>query len=177
MIEYRKFTDIEIKKICKNICILIDSREKKCQNVKDWCSHKNRCEYKTIKLDNGDYSFMLKAMPEFGIIQDMYFDKKIVIERKNSLDEISQNFTKSRTRFEEEMATYSGKMIIVVEDKWDNLFLGNYKSKYNRISFIASVMAFEHRYGISFRFMSKEAFPIFIYGQFYYYLRSLLKRE
>lgn len=176
MLKYRKFTDDEIRKICKNITILIDSREKS-TSVKEWCDHKNRCKYKVQKLDQADYSFMLPSMPEFGIPHDLYFDREIAIERKNSLDEIATNFTKHRTRFEEELATYTGKMIIVIEDKWDNLFLGNYKSQYNRLSFIASVMAFEHRYYTSFRFMSKEAFPVFVYTQFYYYLRSILKGE
>lgn len=175
MLEYRKFTDDEIKKICKNIVILIDSREKKSQNVKDWCDYKNRYKYEVRKLDQGDYSFYLPAMPEFGITHDLYFDKKIVIEKKNSLDELSQNFTKHRARFEEELSMCPARMTIVVNDKWDNLFQQNYNAKYSHHSFIGSIMSFEHRYGVDFRFISTEGFPVFVCMQFYYYLREILK--
>ena len=176
MLKYRKFTDDEIKKICGSIIILIDKREKSTY-MKDWCNHKNRCKYKDFSLSQGDYSFMLPSNEEFGITHDMYFDREIVVERKNSLDEISQNFTKNRTRFEEELAMFNGKMTIAIMDTWDNLFMGKYDSKYDRRSFIASIMSFEHRYNVSFKFMTNEAFPVYVYGYFYYYLRSMLKGE
>lgn len=176
MIQYRKFTDDEIKKICKNIVILIDTREKS-DHVEKWASHKNRCETKRIKLDQADYSFMLKAMPEFGIDQDLYFDREIAIERKNSLDELAQNFTKNRSRFEEELAMFNGKLAIVVSDTWDNLFTGSYQSQYNRQAFIGTVQSFTHRYGVSFHMMSDLAFPVFVYTYFFYWLRSKLKGE
>jgi hypothetical protein len=176
MIQYRKFSDDEIKKICSNMIILIDSREKS-DYVLKWCSHKNRCETKVMKLDQGDYSFMVKAVPELGITEDLYFDRKIVIERKNSLDELSQNFTKNRSRFEEELAMFKGKMDIVISDSWDALFMGRYSSNYNRQAFIGTLQSFKHRYNVNFQFMSDEAFPVFVYTNFYYYLRSLLKGE
>lgn len=176
MLKYRKFSDDDIKKICKNITILIDKREKS-DLMEKWCSHKNRCNIEKITLSQGDYSFKLCAMPEYGINEDLYFDKEIVIERKNSLDEISQNFTKHRARFEEELAMFNGKMTVVITDTWDNLFMGKYQAKYDRVSFIASIQSFTHRYGITFEMMSEEAFPVFVYTYFYYYLRSILKGE
>lgn len=176
MFKYRKFTDDEIKQICKNMVILIDTREQQ-THIQEWLSHKDRCQFKKTKLDNGDFSFMLPAMPEYGLIEDMYFDKTIVIERKNSLDEISQNFTTNRARFEEELSTFKGKMVVLIEDSWDNLFLGKYTAKYNRQAFIGTLQAFEHRYGVTFKFMSNKASPVFIYTYFYYFLRSLLKGE
>lgn len=176
MFKYRKFSDDEIKQICKNIVILIDTREKT-SHIKEWLDYKNRCQYKTIKLDYGDYSFMVKAIPELGIIEDLYFDKSIVIEKKSSLDELSQNFTTNRARFEEELAMFKGKMVVVIEDTWDNLFTGNYQAKYNRKAYIGTLQAFEHRYNVPFKFMSSKAIPVFIYTYFYYYLRSLLKGE
>lgn len=176
MLEYRKFTDDEIKKICKNIVILVDKREKSTY-VKDWCAHKNRCKTEDFTLEQGDYSFKLPAMPEYGITTDLYFDRKIAIERKNSLDEISRNFTDGRSRFKEEFAMFPGKMTVIINDTWTNLFMGKYKSGYNRVSFIGSVQSFSHRYDISFQFMTVEEFPVFVYTHFYYYLRSILKGE
>jgi len=82
--------------------------------------------------------------------------------------------SKNRTRFEEELATYKGKMVVVIEDSWDNLFLGKYNSKYNRKAFIGTLQSFEHRYGVTFKFMSKEAIPVFAFSYFYYFLRNKL---
>lgn len=173
--QYRKFNDKEIKQICKNMVILIDTREKSFKNISDWLEYKNRCEYKKIKLDNGDYSFMVKAIPELGITNNLYFDKKYVIERKKSLDELAGNFGKGRTRFEEELGTFKGKMDIVIQDSWDNLYQGIYNSDYGRKSFISTISSFEHRYDVSFKFISSEAIPVYIFSSCYYYLREMLK--
>ncbi len=174
MLEYRRFTDKEIDLIIKSMVILIDRREKT-SHIKEWLSYKNRCEYLDVTLSNGDYSFMVKAIPELGITEDLYFDKEICIEKKSGLDEISQNFTKHRSRFEHELSTYKGKMVILIEDTWTNLFQGNYKANYNRKSFIGSVMAFYHRYNVPFHFQKKEEMGVFIYTYFRYYLREKLK--
>ena len=175
MLNNRKFTDKEIDTILDNMIILVDTRERSNLHILDWCEYKNRVETKKMGLPNGDYSFMLKAIPELGIPNDMYFHKEFVIERKNSLDEISQNFTKNRARFEHELSSYKGKLIIAIEDSWTNLFQGNYKSDYGRRSFIGSVFAFEHRYDVSFRFLKKEEIAVFIYGEMRYFLREKLK--
>lgn len=175
MINNRNFSDKEIDEILKNMVILVDSREKSNAHIVEWMEYKNRCEFERMALPNGDYSCKLKAMPEFGINNDVYFHREFVIERKNSLDEISQNFTKHRTRFEEELATKKGKMIIAIEDSWTNLFQGNYSAKYNRRSFIGSVMAFWNRYDVPFVFLKSEEIGVFIYTQMRYFLREKLK--
>lgn len=175
MLANRNFSDDDIDKILKNMRILIDTREKSNQHLKDWLDYKNRCGHERITISNGDYSCMLKACPEYGINEDLYFHKEFVIERKNSLDELSQNFTKHRARFEHELGTFKGKMIIAVEDSWTNLFQGNYNSKYNRKSFIGTVMAFTHRYDVSFNFLKKEEIGVFVYTQCRYFLREKLK--
>jgi hypothetical protein len=174
MIQNRKFTDDEIKLILKNMVILVDAREKT-DFVEKWCGKKNRCETKRIKLEQGDYSCMLKAIPELGIPNDLYFDREIVIEKKSGLDEIATNLTKHRARFEEELAMFNGKMDIVIVDKWDNLFMGSYQSQYNRQAFIGSVQSFAARYDVDFKFMSIEAFPVYVFTRMYYYLRFKLK--
>ena len=175
MLEYRKFTKEEIESICKNIVILIDTREKRAENVVQWCDYKNRYKYEFQKLDQGDYSFKVNAIPELGITNDLYFDKKVAVEKKNSLDELSQNFTTHRARFEEELSTHKGKLVVAINDSWDNLFQGNYKSQYNRRSFIGTMMSFWHRYDVPFIFVGEEALPVFISTYFHYYLKELLK--
>jgi len=176
MLKNRKFTDDEIKKICSSLVVLIDRREKT-SYMKDWCNHKSRCQYKEVTLSQGDYSFMLPANEEFGITHDLYFDREIVVEKKSGWDELSQNLTKNRSRFEEELAMFNGKMAILVLEPHDTLFMGTYTSKYDRKSFIASVMTFRHRYNVTFESVTSEAFPVWVYGYLYYYLRSVLKGE
>lgn len=177
MISNRNFSLEDIDNILKNMVILVDSREKSNKHILDWLDYKDRCEYQKITFSNGDYSCMLKACPEYGINEDIYFHKEFVIERKNSLDELSQNFTKNRARFEHELGTFNGRMIIAVEDTWSNLFQGNYSAKYNRKSFIGTTMAFTHRYGVSFNFLKKEEIGVYIYTQCRYYIREKLKNS
>lgn len=174
MLKNRKFNDKEINLILKNMVILIDKREKT-DHIKKWMEYKNRCEVKDMSLSQGDYSFMIKAIPELGILNDLYYDREICIEKKSGLNEISQNFTKHRARFEHELSTYPGKMVILIEDCWSNLFQGNYDANYNRKSFIGSVMAFYHRYNVPFHFQKKEEMGVFIYTFFRYYMREKLK--
>ena len=56
--------------------------------------------HKQKKLIYGDYSFLLPADPELGIVRDVYFNDQIVIERKASLEELSGNMTHNRQQFE-----------------------------------------------------------------------------
>lgn len=175
MINNRKYTDVEIKKICNNIVVVCDSREKVNSHITDWMDYKNRCEYVTSKLDYGDYTFKVKAIPELDILHDLDFSSEIVVERKNSWDELSQNFLKNRARFCEELAMCQAKMIILIEDSWSNLFQGNYRSKYDNRAFIASLQTFEQRYNVTFKCFKKEEMATYMYTYFYYYLRERLK--
>lgn len=175
MINNRKYTDEEIKLIMKNVVLIYDSREKSNSHILDWCSYKNRVEAIKDKLDYGDYTFKVRAIPELGIHHDLDFRNEMVYERKNSWSELSQNFTKGRDRFAKELAMCSAQMTIAVEDTWTNLYQGNYDTKYNRKSFIASVKTFEHRYGVTFKCFKKEEMGVEMYTGFIYYLRERLK--
>lgn len=173
-----KFTDAEIDKILtESMVILIDKRDKPDKNthITDWITKKNRGMYERVTLANGDYSCMLKANPEYGIMHDMYFDKEIVIERKANWEEISNNFTTKRSQFEHELSSYNGQMIIMIEDTWTRLFMGTYDTQYNRRSFIASVMTFWNRYNVPFACVNKEESAVFIFTLLRYYLREKLK--
>lgn len=175
MINNRKYTESEIKLIMNNVILVYDSREKSNSHILDWCSYKNRVETIKDKLDYGDYTFRVKAIPELGIPHTLDFRNEIVYERKNSWNEVSQNLTSGRDRFKIELAMCTAQMTIAVEDNWSNLYQGNYDTKYNRKSFIASVKTFEHRYGVSFKCFKKEEMAVEMYTSFLYYLRERLK--
>ena len=79
--------------------ILVDTREQKADHIIDYFDRKG-VNHKKKALDYGDYSFMILANEKLGIQRDMYFDSKVCVERKGSLEEISGNLSKDRARFE-----------------------------------------------------------------------------
>lgn len=178
MINRRKYTDAELDKIIskENIVILIDSREKANSHITD-VFDRERIQYRVTKLESGDYTFELKAIPEFDIPHVMDFRQDIMIERKNSLEEISGNFTKGRERFNDEFGrAWAKKRYLLIEDGSYEKILGHdYNTEYNPNSFIASLFSFDVRYDLHVGFCSKETSAVVIYNLCKYTLRELLK--
>ena len=170
------WTEKERKKLLSSINILIDTREQKNNHITEYLK-KVDTGYKNKKLNFGDYSFFLPANPELGIIRDIYFNDKIAVERKNSLEELSSCFTQDRSRFEAEMirATDCRLFLLIEGGSWEQIAAGDYRTQYNPKSFLASLMAFQHRYHIHIQFMEKELAGKFILGLFHYFLREYLK--
>lgn len=109
----------------------------------------------------------------------MYFDKDIMIERKASLNELSGNFTQNRARFEKEMATFSGKKYLLIENAtYEDIVNGKYSTKISRKAYLASLHSFNHKYGLQFCFIPNNAFSgCYIYGTLVYHLKNLLRKE
>lgn len=169
-----KYTDKEIKQLLDSIVLITDTREQDTY-IMDWFKKKKKSVVKK-KLDFGDYSFYLPKNEGLGILKDTWFNDEIVIERKNSLEEIIGNMTTDNgSRLEKELALCPAKMTVVIEDQYDRACLGTYNSKYNRKSLLGKLAAYEHRYNVPIRFLRKESVPVFIYTYFYYYLREKLK--
>ena len=156
--------------------ILVDTREQKNQHLLDWFDKKN-IKYESKALSNGDYSFYIPKQPELNIDRAIYFDQDIMIERKNSLDELSGNLTQSRARFQEEMATFGGKKYLLIERaNYSDIVNHNYDTQFSQKAYLASVHSFNHRYGLEIVFMPDNSYsPVWIYGTFSYYLRDLLR--
>lgn len=85
-----KFTDKEMKKILDNMTVVVDSREQNNQHILDFFN-KKKIPYKTVKNDFGDYTAMIPKDTIGQFTTDIYFDRDIAIERKNSIDEIAGN--------------------------------------------------------------------------------------
>jgi len=172
-----KFTDKEIKTLLmNNLVIIMDSREQLNNHIIDYFD-KKRIKYITQKLDAGDYSIKLTASPELGIVRDLYFP--VVIEKKNSIDELSGSF-KDRSRFEAEFirtAKSKTKVYLLVEDSngYSNIINGKYRSGYEPKAFLASLKSWEIRYNFSTSFIDKKYSGNFIYYTLRYYLYEFLK--
>lgn len=174
-IKFNKYTNTEIDKLLENIVILIDTREKANIHIIEYLEDKN-IKYKKRKLDHGDYSCYLEADKELGIYRDMYFIDTISIERKASLEELSGNLTQDRQRFENELIRSKGKLILLIENStYEDIILGNYKTKYNPLSFIASLKTYEARYSIETNFINNKFTGNFINMTLRYHVREILK--
>lgn len=175
MIEMFKHTDKEITKLLKSMTIIIDSNEQVYDHISTWFD-KKKIPYVVENLDFCDYSFYLPANPELGIERNLYFDKKISIERKRNLEEISTNFGKGRTRFQNEFIRSTGKIHLLIENaSYEDIINKNYKTELTPQSFIGSLHAFADRYNFSINFMKDNKYSAqFIYYTFYYYLHNYL---
>lgn len=176
MINLYKYTDKEKEELIKSITILVDTREKQNSHITEWFD-KKKIPYKKKALDYGDYSFMIPVNDKLSIPRDIYFDKKIIIEKKSNLEEISGNLTTSRDRLEKEFSLAPKTKVLLIENgSFSDIVDGNYNTKYNKKSFIASLFTFWFRYNIPIFFMpNKEYSGLFIYTYFKYYLTNYLR--
>lgn len=121
------------------------------------------CPHVRIALPFGDYSYSF-VQPN-GLLTPM--GGKFVIERKMSLDELAGCFTHDRERFEREFersVNAGAKMVLIVENaSWENLLAGKYRSRFQPEAFIASLIAWETRYGFRTVMCKEETTPRLIY--------------
>lgn len=170
-----KYSEKETKTLLNSLILLSDTREKDNRHILQSLDEKG-IQHKEMKLDTGDYSFVLPMDRDLGINRDMYFDNEIVVERKRSLEELSNNLAQERQRFENEMLRYKGKFILLIEDgSYTDIFWHTYKTDLNEKAYFASLMSFKARYNIDIEFVDKRFTWYYIYYSFYYYLRNWLK--
>lgn len=169
-----QFTDTEIKEMLKALVIIIDTREQRNEHITGYLDKKG-VPYKVKKLDHGDYSVMLPAMPDRGISRSLHFD--IAIERKNSIDELAASI-KDRHRFENEFyRARDAHFTLMIEDAngYEDIIRHRYRSQYKPLSLLASLKTFEARYGFTTAFIKRELAGNFIYYHLYYAVRNALK--
>lgn len=172
-----KFSLEDIKKLEKNIVILVDTREKKNEHITDYFN-KYGIAYEKTKLNYGDYSFLIKSN---DLVQhDIYFHDDIAVERKASLEELSQNLAQERERFEKELlkAQANGcKMWLSVEDArgLGAIMEHSYKTELKPLAYVASLKTFETRFNLHINFIDKRYSGFNIKSTFCYFLRDFLR--
>ncbi len=159
--------------LLRTAVILIDTREQENKHVTSYFDDK-KIPYKSVKLDYGDYTLMLPKNVEYGVMQDLRLD--FAVERKHNLEELSANFSKDRTRIEEELWRGFGKIAFVIENgSLDKIIAHSYNTEYNEKSYLGTMMSFLHRYQVSFNFCEKANSGQVIYALLLYKLREELK--
>ena len=172
-----KFDIESIKKLTKQMVVLIDTREKRNGHILSYFD-KQGITYRKEKLDFGDYTFLL---PSAATGQgDIYFHDSIVIERKNSLEELSGNLAQKRQQFEAEFlkARNAGaKIYLMVEDMggYSSIIGHRYNTQFTPVAFMASLKAWEARFNCNVQFIDKQYSGYYIMATFQYYAREMLK--
>lgn len=171
-----KFTHDEIKKLEKHIVIIVDTREKKNEHILNYF---NKCNIKYLKdkLNYGDYSFYIE--PNEITKEPIYFHDEVSVERKATLEELSQNLAQGRDRFEKELlkAKANGcKMWLSVEDAGGlgAIMEHTYKTDFKPLAYVASLKTYENRFNLHINFVDKKYSGYNIQSTFCYYLRDKL---
>lgn len=175
-----RFSDKELKDILKNLVVVIDTREQTNRHILD-SFDKLKVKYEISKNDFGDYSAKLPLGSFEGQTREIFFDRLIVIERKNGIDEIAGNL-KDDTRLLKELAhlnKYGIKYYIFIEDEKfdDNIRNHKYRSEYKPVSLYARLKTIEARYNTVIRPVSKANIGSEIYNTLKYFIREQLKNK
>ena len=163
----KHWTDSELTEELKKLTIIVDSREQDphCEN---WFKQ-NGIPTIRRKLEYGDYSAMLG---------EQTLENDIFIERKMGLNEICGNFTTNRERFDREFtkakAIGAKPFLLIENDSFDDVYLGNYRSKVQPKSLIGSLLTWQVRYNSTILFCGRANSAKLIYGVLYYYAREVL---
>ena len=172
-----RYTDRELESIVESIVVLSDSREQKNQHILDWLDkfeHKSGevgVKHRAKKLTSGDYSFYIPRQDSLGIMGDIYFDNRFIIERKKDLDELSGNLTTNRERFANEFERHPSKRfhLIIEGGSYNDIYEHRYGFHNSRGGirpnvYMANLLAFQSRYNINAYFVSKKHSPELLWG-------------
>jgi ERCC4-type nuclease len=168
-------TDKQFQQKLSEMVIIVDSREQQVDHITSVFDKKG-IKYVKRKLDYGDYSYYISSDVNNGDLQE---PRKIVIERKNSLEELSSNFTTGRERFKREFdraREVNAKVILMIENgSYRKLLEHKYDTDLSVESFKGSIFSFKAKYGIEVEFIESSLSAFFIYNTFRYFLREDLK--
>lgn len=171
-------TPIEIENCLDSMNILIDTREQPSDRAEK--RYKTfGCPYRRQKLEYGDYAFNF-VMPDGSELYDLSdsVNAPVVIERKMSLEELSNNLTRNRGRFsrEFERAGKASIYLLVEDGSWKHIITGRYKTKFNQYAYFAGLVAFMARYRIQVIFCPPELSGRMIKEILYRELKERLQR-
>lgn len=158
---FNYYTETQVNQIVKEMVILIDTREKANEHIIEYFD-KRRIQYKSKALDSGDYSVLIPAFPEMGLMMPQTLNKPIdgglFIERKNSLEELAGNLGRFRDRFEAELQRMKNaeKHLIIESGSWADIMLGNYDANLGKKAYCSSLLTFVSRYSLHIHFTTPK---------------------
>lgn len=160
------YNNFEIEKIMSTFTILVDSREKPTDEYRQRLEQME-CKTEQSTMKYGDYSCKV-ALPDGKVLD---FSKKVVIERKQNIDEIIQNFIDRESRQTDTSGYKTNRIqrefirarkdkcriyLLIENASWENAFNGKYRSKLHANAFIAFLIAWSIRYDLRILFCKTE---------------------
>lgn len=171
-----RYKDNEIKKILKNLVIIIDSREQKNLHIVEYLTE-NKVPYRIDKLDTGDYAALIPSMPEMGIMRDILCPARV--ERKRNIDEICGNLSKANaTTFQNELIRSKDiPFTLLLEDAlgYKHILNHQYRSQYTPKALLARLNSFKAKYNFEIVFLAPEYSGSWILNHLYYQSRHYLE--
>jgi len=156
--------------VLDNMEIVCDTREKENWHIRGAFTELGG-KYTIETLKTGDYACRINGEIQTGLL----------IERKNSLDELATNITTHQARFERELqraADSQSKLILLVErGNYDGLFERNYRAKVSDKAFQTTLFTYQERYGLETVFIAPQHAGRYIFNRFYYHIREGLKQK
>lgn len=166
---------IDIQNCLDQMTLLLDSREQRTDALKKRLGAIG-LPHERVALTSGDYSVktLLPDGREFSLAD------KVVIERKMSLNEISQNFTKGRDRFSREFDRFvgaGGKIYLLIEGgSYEKIMQHKYRTQFAPEAFLASLFAWQARYNAEVIFCESSTSGYLIRKILHYEMRERLER-
>ncbi|WP_286944777.1 ERCC4 domain-containing protein [Acetobacterium sp. UBA5834] len=153
--------------------ILCDTREQANDHIIGYLK-KKEVPYQSKALSFGDYSAMIPADPDMGIMRDLFFDRSCVIERKGSLEELSGNLTNGRERFKDELTRASkAEFHLMIEGKsFSDIINHRYTTQFNEKAYMASLLSLQSEHGFNLTFIDRNDAGKYIHLFLYYHVRN-----
>ena len=167
---------VEVEQTLDSMTVLVDTRERPTGFSEKRYAQFGR-PYRREKLDVGDYSaeFVTPAGEAISL------KDRVVVERKNSIDELCMCYTTERGRFEREFerAKNSGiKLYLLVENAtFESIYNGKYRSRMTPNALVASILAWLARYDCQIIFCKAETSGKIIHDILYYEMRERLNEQ
>lgn len=174
-------TNFEVDACLKSMSVIIDTREQPNTDRYEQRVNSLSVPYRRQLLDYGDYTFNF-TLPNGEELHkpNELIKPSVMVERKMNLEELSGCFTQQRERFKAEFQRASDNKAIVyllVEDaSWEKIYSGHYKTRFNPVAFIASVLGWSARYNIRIIFCKHESSGKIIKEILYRELKEKLER-
>lgn len=167
-------TIFDTRNALESMTVLVDTREQETRAF-----HRRMdsmpCTWRKQKLDSGDYSCEF-TMPNGEVV---CLADRVVVERKMSADEICANYTRGRDRFIREFDRLKEKgvrpYLLIENTSWDDIDKHRYRSLMRPEALVASLKAWEARYGTHILFCSSGLSGMLIYKTLYYELKEMLE--
>lgn len=159
---------VDVKAALESAVLCLDTREQDTPRLRARLKQIG-WEVERHKLDFGDYSARCNALSLVDVVS---------IERKMSIDELCECFTRGRPRFEREFErakAANATMYLLIEGaSWEAIYAGKYRSKMKPEALVASICAFLARYDCQILFCKPETTGALIRDTLYRELKERL---